>query len=179
VGTETMRDAPRPSREVIKEAKRAVEVAEAAYRRKLAAARDVASRAERAYNSAVAEARREVHAAESAQEKAVRTAAARLEEARRGRRLAAYGQVALFENALVAPDGSVPLSREIRASVETSGVKTDKVDNRELVLMLDTPRFDSVIPLNPNDTIAVRQLAAAINTARRSSRQRSPSRTTN
>jgi hypothetical protein len=166
VGTVTAPGAHQPaSRDAIKEARRAVDAAESTYRRRLAAARDALARVEQGRERSVGEARRELHAAGAAYERAVANAEARLEQARAGRRLAAYGRVSLFESRLVAPEGVVPLSAAVRATVEASGIKTEKSDDRELVLLLDTPSFDAVVACNPADSTAVRQFAAAINTA--------------
>ena len=158
-------------RDAIKEAKRARDEAEKAYRQRVRAARDNAARAERERERALSDTRRALREAEKRYEKSVAQAEKELENARIGPLLGGYGRFAgnklvrLYDNRLETPNGTVPLSKQVKAKVESSGRKTEKRDTRELYLLIDTPAFDSAITCNPNDNASLRQLAASINTA--------------
>jgi hypothetical protein len=155
---------------VIEQARRALREAEAAYRKAVSAARDELSRIEADRRRALDEARRRVRDEESAFDRTVQAEEARLSKARSGELLGSYGsQVRLFSNRLEAPEGVIELSPQIRASVEATGTKSEKLDTREVVLLLDTPKFDSVIRINPDHATSARELAAKINTTAKNS----------
>ena len=159
-------------RAAIKEAKRALDDAQKSYKRRVKEARDELSGAEQARERELSGARRELQDTQKAYDKRVAAASKRLGQARKGELLGSYGAVQLYDNRLESPEGEVPLSTEIKASVESSGEQTSKSDSRELYLTLDTPQYETVIKCKPADTAKVRELAAAINTAAKNAEAR-------
>jgi hypothetical protein len=153
------------TRSSVKDAKRRLDDAQKAYRRRVKNARDELANAERLHEQAVRDARRELERAQKDYDKRVAAAEAHLDEARTGQVLGSYGDVTLYDNHLKTPSGVAPLAPEIRATVDSSGELTNKSDTRELYLTLETPKYQAVIHCNPNDSGAVREFAAAINTA--------------
>jgi hypothetical protein len=145
----------------IKAARESLQAAEREYKTQIQEARGALAAAERRANEATDVVRR----AERAYADRVRSADDALESARTGQLIGAHGPVRLYSNRLETGEGTVELDAAIRASVEASGTRTEHVDSRETVLLLDTPRFDSVVRINPDDTLAVRELAAKINTS--------------
>lgn len=151
--------------DAVKEARAAFDSAQREYRRRVQVAHEALADVRRQREAAIKKAKKELANAQADYDRRVKAAGDLLRERTEGSLLGSYGDVKLYENRLETPEGSVPLASAIRASVETSGVKTDKTDNRETVLLLDTPKFDAVVRANPNDTTTVRELAARINTA--------------
>ncbi|MDQ3821895.1 MAG: hypothetical protein M3321_01475, partial [Actinomycetota bacterium] len=149
----------------VREAKRALSAAQKAYRNRVREARKQLEEAERAHRRQVKDAERARDQAEKDYARRVRDAEKELAQAETGRLVAAYGRVRLYDNRLEAPEGTVELSRRIKAKVESSGRQTSKRDTRQLYLLLDTPAFDSAVRCNPDHKPQVRALAAAIGTA--------------
>lgn len=149
----------------VKEARAAFDAAQREYRQRVRAAHEALEDVRRQREAAIKNAKKELQRAQAEYDRRLKGAEDLLRERKEGSLLGSYGSVKLYENRLETPEGSVPLGSEIKASVETSGVKTDKTDNRETVLLLDTPKFDAVVRANPNDTTTVRELAARVNTA--------------
>jgi hypothetical protein len=156
---------PHASKAEIDRARKALQRAETDYRAAVKEAATALARAQRDREAALKRAREAVDEAEAHHRRRISTAAHDVNAAIKGQLLASYGPVNLYDDRLEAPDGSVPLDGAIRASVEVQGQKTEKFDTREVTLLLDTPRFDSVIRCNPNDATPVREFAARINTA--------------
>jgi hypothetical protein len=160
-------------RDAVAAAKRALHEAESSYKRRVKSARDLLAQNERSHEQELKSAQRVLWSAEESYNRSVSSAEARLAAAKTGQLLGSYGnQVRLYDNRLETPDGVVALSRDVKANVEVSGVQTKERDLREVVLLLDTPRFDSVIRCDPNHTTHVREFAAKINTAAKNAEQR-------
>jgi len=148
-----------------KDVRRQLGEAQKRHQARLNEAKRNTSEARRTHERAIDGARSELKTTERAHEKELADAHNELQDAQTGRLIGSLGGVRLFDNRLEAPDGVVELSQNIKANVEATGVRTDKTDSRETVLLLDTPKFDSVVRVNPNETTKARELAARINTA--------------
>jgi hypothetical protein len=159
------REAVAKRSDAVKEARAAFDAAQREYRQRVRAAHEALENARRDREAALKNANKELGSAQSDYDRRVQAAEKHFRERRQGSLVASYGSVKLYENRLETLEGTTPLSAEIRATVDASGLKTDKADTRETVLLLDTPTHDSVIRVNPNDTTAVREFAAKINTA--------------
>lgn len=160
-----------------KQARRAVREAEEAYSTRSRDAERALDDAERAHAKHVRAAEKNLERAEQQYQAEVDRAQRAAEFARSGALEAAYGDVRLYPDRLESPEGTVPLSSDLRATVEATGTKTEKSDSRETILLLDTPSYDAVIRVNPNDTTGVRELAAKINTAAKNAEIRRQSHT--
>jgi hypothetical protein len=159
-------------RAAIKEAKRSLDEAQKSYKRRVKEARDELSRAEQSREQTLREARRKLQDSQNAYDKRVASALISLDQARTGERLGMHGEVELYDNRLESAEGVVPLSTEIKASVDSSGELTSNSDTRELYLTLDTPKYQRVISCGPGDSAKVREFAAAINTAAKNADER-------
>lgn len=158
--------------EELKEARRTVRAAEEAYSARVQEGERALEETKRAHAKQVREARKDLERVEQQHQSALDRAQREAEFARSGAVEASYGDVRLYPDRLESPEGTVPLSSAIRATVEATGTKTEKVDSRETLLLLDTPSYDAVIRVNPNDTTQVRELAAKINTAAKNTEAR-------
>jgi multidrug efflux pump subunit AcrA (membrane-fusion protein) len=152
-------------RNAVQDARKRLKEAEAAYRDAVRSATDGLTQAQRAREMALNEARAQLESATKTYDSKVAEAKRNTAGAERGELLGSLGQVLLFINRLEAPDGTVPLSRDIQATAEVSGEKGKDFDNREVLLLLSTPKFDSVIHCKPTDAVAAREFAAKVNTA--------------
>src|SRR5688572_14739775 len=133
-----MNDAGRATKEEIDTARKALREAEDDYRTRVKGAATDLAVARRDYERAVKDRRASLQQAETAYADQVRGAERQAADAARGDLLARYGALQLYDNRLESPDGVVELSPAIRASVDVAGQKTDKIDNREVTLLLDT-----------------------------------------
>ncbi len=158
---------------IAKTAKSRFDAARTAYVEHVRAAQNDLAKVERDRERQLGDARRRLQEATKTYERMIEAAEKRLTEATTGTLLGAYKNlVRLYNNRLETPDGSVSLSSQIRAAVEATGTKTSSSDTRETVLLLDTPKFDSVIRCSPDETVAARELAAKINTAAKNAEDR-------
>lgn len=179
-----------PEREAaLKEARRALRKAEKAYASRVKERRRALAGAGRAHRRAVREAARELRAAERSRKAPIHRAEEELAHARTGQELARYGPFALFEDRIETPEGEVPVSRGIKAIVDTAHhllqreqavarLDTRPADlgalralerrarrpRRDLHLLLETPRFVSVAPCKRQDARA-REFAQRVNVA--------------
>jgi hypothetical protein len=151
----------------IREARLRLKEAEEAHIAALRSATEDLARAKREREKVLKEARSQLRSATSGYDSRVAAAKKKVEAARDGELLARLGSVRLFNNRLEAPEGTVPLSSDIKASVEISAPtqKGKSPGIPEGLLLLSTPRFDSVISFRGVPTATAHQVAANINTA--------------
>lgn len=161
--------------DAIRDARERLAVAEREYEARVRQAKERLGQAEREHTRSQKEAEDRLKGAVRSHDQSLRDATNELASAQTGQLLGSYGDVRLYSNRLETPDGTVEISPAVHASVETSGAKSDKADTREVLLLLDTPRFDSVIRARPGDATLVRELAAKINTAAKNAVERTQS----
>lgn len=151
----------------IREARLRLKEAEEAHVAALRSATEELARTKREREKALKEARSQLRSATSGYDSRVAAAGKKVEAARNGELLARLGSVCLFNNRLEAPEGTVPLSSDIKASVEISA-PTQKGKGSgipEGLLLLSTPRFDSVVSFRGVPAATAHKVAASINTA--------------
>jgi hypothetical protein len=156
----------------LKQARQAVRDAEAAYKSRCRTAERALEDAERAHARRVRDTEKALDLAQQQCQADVDRAHWAAEFARSGAVEDSYGEVRLYPDRLETPQGAVALSPAVRATVEATGIQTEKSDTRETLLLLDTPAFDAVIRVNPSDTTRVREFAARINTAAKNAEAR-------
>ncbi|MDQ5820895.1 MAG: hypothetical protein M3540_05600 [Actinomycetota bacterium] len=162
-------------KDAIREARERLAAAEREYEARVRQARELFGQTEREHDRSLKEAEDHLKDAVRNHDRSLRDATGDLAAAQTGQLLGSYGNVRLYSNRLETPDGTVEISPAVRATVETSGAKSDKADTREVLLLLDTPRFDSVIRGHPGDATPVREFAAKINTAAKNAAERTQS----
>lgn len=169
------------------EAKRELRKAEKAHASRVRERRRALARARRAHARAVREAARELRAAERSGEAPIHRAEEEVAHARVGHELARYGPFALFEDRIETPEGEVPVSRGIKAIVDTAhdlllrehaigrfgaaDLAALRVLERRtgrsrqgLYLLLETPRFVSVASCK-REAARAREFAQRVNVA--------------
>lgn len=159
-----MGNAAEPDRAEIKKLRREFDDARKEYQHRIDAAKKALIEIQRTYETAVSRSQRSVDDEAKAHAERVSIAEREVKDARKGSLVASVGPVRLFDDRIETPDGVAPLDNSIRASVEASGTKTEKSDSRETALLLETPRFDAVVRIDPNQTTRAREVAAKINT---------------
>jgi hypothetical protein len=146
----------------IREARLRLKTAEEAYRASLRSSKDTLAQAKRSRERALKEANAQLRAANSSYDSRVNAAKRALTAAQDGQLLGKLGSVRVFDSRLETPDGTVPLSTDITAKVETS--KTGKNSN-EVLLLISTPTFDTVVRYAATPVVMAHQFVAKLNTA--------------
>jgi hypothetical protein len=175
------RERPTPEeqawRSAVKAGKRELRVAKREHAARVRERRKALATAQRAQAEATREAERELAEARRSDEDAFRRAEASLELAGQGELLGRYGPLALYDDRVVAPEGTAPLARSTRAVVdlplnlvqreraiarlggEAHRAAVRALERRQghgthLFLVLETSRFVSVVPCNHGETEA-------------------------
>jgi hypothetical protein len=151
----------------IREARLRLTETEEAHIAALRSATEELARAKREHEKVLKEAHSQLRSATSGYDSRVAAASKEVEAARNGELIAHLGSVRLFNNRLEAPEGTVPLSGDIKASVEISAPAQQGKGSGipEGLLLLSTPRFDSVVSFRGVPAATAHQVAANINTA--------------
>ncbi len=151
----------------IREARLRLKEAEEAHVASLRSATEELARTKREREKVLKEARSQLRSATSGYDSRVAAASEKVEAARNGELLARLGSVRLFNNRLEAPEGTIPLSSDIKASVEISAPTQKGTGSGipEGLLLLSTPRFDSVVSFRGAPAATAHKVAASINTA--------------
>jgi hypothetical protein len=176
------REPPTPEEQAwraeVKGAKRELRVAKREHAARVRERRKALAAAERAQAATIRKAERELAEAGRFDEEGFRRAEASLELARQSELMGRYGPLALYDDKVVAPEGTAPLTRATRAVVdlplnlvqreraiarlggEAHRAAVRALERRQghgsahLFLVLETSRFVSVVPCNRGEVEA-------------------------
>jgi len=133
--------------------------------------------ASREYENRVKTSQKAVDEAEKDHAQRIKQIEKRISAAQASKKLGSFAKVTLFEDRITTPDGTSSLSNDVRADCDTAGnlehssrvtvfafafKKKKKHDSRELYLVVETPDFMSVQPVDPSNGPQARKFATQI-----------------
>ncbi len=141
--------------------------------------------ASREYENRVKTSQKAVDEAEKDHAQRIKQIEKRISAAQASKKLGSFAKVTLFEDRITTPDGTSSLSNDVRADCDTAGnlehssrvtatrlltvgifafafKKKKTHDSRELYLVVETPDFTSVQPVDPSNGPQARKFATQI-----------------
>lgn len=144
----------------------------------------------RDYQRRVKESATAIRASEKKFERRLKAARAQLSQAEKTPMLGYAGQIKVYEDRILTPEGVHPMDEHVQATVDTAGniavtrrhtltrfallgpvslftPKATKHDDRELYFLIEHPQWASMAKLNPDHGAGARRVAMATNLAAR------------